>query len=172
LKGGDPALFGRSGEEAQALRQAGVQVEVVHGITAALSAADALGAPLTHREHAQGVMFVTGHVKAGGQPQDWEAIGRAARSGMTLVVYMGLAQVARLQTALLGQLSPATPAAIVQNASTPAERHVVCTLANLADTARREGFASPSVLIVGDVLRAGLLAAPQLVDQPQRRSAV
>ena len=153
LKGGDPFMFGRGGEEAEALRAHGIAVDVVNGITSGLAAAAALGVPLTHREHAHGVVFVTGHAKKGGRPLDWAVLGAAAAEGLTLVVYMGVAQVDALQSGLLLALPVATPAAVVQHASLPAQRDCVTTLDALAETIAREGLASPAVIIVGDVLR-------------------
>lgn len=154
LKGGDPFVFGRGGEELAALRAHGIEVDVVNGITAGLAAATALGVPWTHRDHAQGVMLVTGHARDGGSGPDWAALGAAAAQGLTLVVYMGIAHLAELQRGLLAALPGTTPAAIVQHVGTPGERHAVTTLAALPETARQGGFGSPAILIVGDVLRA------------------
>ena len=162
LKGGDPFVFGRGGEEAETLRAHGVEVEVVNGITAGLAAATALGAPLTHREHAHGVMFVTGHAKEDGPALDWAVLGAAAAQGLTLVVYMGVAQAATLQAGLRRALPGCTPLAIVQSASRPEQRHAVTTLGGLLDTLARERLGSPAVLIVGEVLRGlGALNAVQ-----------
>ena len=171
LKGGDPFLFGRGGEEAEALRAHGIAVEVVSGITSGLAAAAALGMPLTHRDHAHGVAFVTGHARKGGPPLDWAVLGAAAAEGLTLVVYMGVAQVAALQAGLLRALPPATPAAVVQHASLAEQRDCVTTLGALAETIAREGLASPAVIIVGDVLRgvaAARRAAAEGAHDPSR----
>jgi uroporphyrin-III C-methyltransferase len=161
LKGGDPFVFGRGGEEAEALRAHGITVEVVHGITAGLAAAGALGVPWTHRDHAHGVMLVTGHAREGGAGPDWAVLGAAAAQGLTLVVYMGIARLADLQQGLLAALPGATPAAVVQAVGTAAERSAVTTLAALPETVRSGGFGSPAVLIVGDVLRARAALARQ-----------
>ncbi len=162
LKGGDPSTFGRGGEEAEALRAHGIEVEVVNGITSGLAAATALGVPLTHRDHAHGVMLVTGHPRRGAPPLDWAALGAAAAQGLTLVVYMGVAQAVALQQGLLRALPAATPAAVVQRASLPGERSCLTTLGALAATIERERLGSPAIVIVGDVLRgaAALRAAP------------
>lgn len=152
LKGGDPFVFGRGGEEAEHLRAEGIEVEVVNGITAGLAAATALGVPLTHRERAQGVMLVTGHARDGGAEPHWPTLAAAAAQGLTLVIYMGVAQVGRLQAGLLRALPPSTPAAAVQHASLPHQRHLVTTLGELPDALAHEGLGSPAVLIVGDVL--------------------
>ena len=162
LKGGDPFVFGRGGEEAEALRARGIEVEVVHGITSGLVAASALGVPWTHREYAQGVMLVTGHARAGGRRPDWPILAAAAAQGLTLVVYMGMARLAELQQGLLAALPPATPAAVVQHAGAAEERHLVTTLAALVDAARQHGLGSPAIVIVGDVLRARAVLPPAL----------
>jgi uroporphyrin-III C-methyltransferase len=154
LKGGDPAIFGRSGEEAAALRAHGVPVEVVNGITAGLAAATAIGAPLTHRDHAHGVIIVTGHARSGSATLHWPTLASAAAQGLTLVVYMGVASAAELQHGLLQGLPAQTPVALVQNASLASQRDWRCTLADLAATIRREQVASPAVIVVGDVLHA------------------
>lgn len=154
LKGGDPFVFGRGGEEVERMRAAGVPVEVVNGITAGLAAVTSLGVPLTHREHAQGVVFVTGHPRQGGAGPHWPSLAQAARqSRLTLVIYMGVRGVAAIQRQLLSALPADTPAAIVQRASLPQQRHAVTTLGELAATIAREQLASPAVIVVGDVLR-------------------
>ncbi len=153
LKGGDPFIFGRGGEEAEHLRAQGIEVEVVNGITSGLAAATALGAPLTHRDHAHGVIFVTAHAREGGAPLDWPTLGAAAAQGLTLVIYMGVAAVEGVQAGLLRSMPAATPSAVVQSVSLPQQRHAVCTLETLAKTTRERALASPSIIIVGDVLR-------------------
>jgi len=154
LKGGDPFTFGRGGEEAAALRAHGIQVDIVNGITAGLAAATALGVPWTHRDHAHGVMLVTGHARDGAANLDWVVLGAAAAQGLTLVVYMGMAHLEELQTGLLDALPARTPAAVVQHAGTPRERQCVTTLGHLAADARSERLGSPAIVLVGDVLRA------------------
>ncbi|MEW6707879.1 MAG: uroporphyrinogen-III C-methyltransferase [Pseudomonadota bacterium] len=169
LKGGDPFVFGRGGEEAEHLRAAGIEVQVVNGITSGLAAATALGVPLTHREHAHGVLFVTGHAREGGTELDWATLGAAAAQGLTLVIYMGVSQVERLQAGLLRSLPAATPAAAVQHASLTRQRSTCSTLGELADTLRHHGIGSPAILIVGDVLRGMASLAGQ--DAPAQRHA-
>jgi len=154
LKGGDPFVFGRGGEEAETLRAHGIEVEIVNGITSGLAAATALGVPWTHRDHAQGVMLVTGHARAGAAGPDWAVLGAAAAQGLTLVVYMGMARLAELQRGLLQALPGSTPAAVVQRAGTADERQLVTTLAGLARDAAAQRFGSPAILVIGDVLRA------------------
>jgi uroporphyrin-III C-methyltransferase len=154
LKGGDPFVFGRGGEEAQYLRAQGIAVEVVNGITSGLAAATSLGAPLTHRDHAHGVMFVTGHARRGGEPLHWPTLAAAAAQGVTLVIYMGITTVDSLQRGLLEGLCADTPVAVVQHASRPTQRHVATRLGELAATVQRERIGSPAIIVVGDVLRA------------------
>ena len=153
LKGGDPFIFGRGGEEAEHLRAQGIEVEIISGITSGLAAATALGAPLTHRAHAHGVIFVTAHSREGGAPLDWPTLGAAAAQGLTLVIYMGVAAVESVQNGLLRSLPAGTCAAVVQNVSLPRQRQAICTLGTLAATTRSEGLASPSIIIVGNVLQ-------------------
>jgi uroporphyrin-III C-methyltransferase len=158
LKGGDPFIFGRGGEELEHLQAQGVSVTVVNGITAGLAGVTSLGVSLTHREHAHGVVFITGHAKQGDRNGvDWVGLAHtAAQAKLTLVIYMGMSGAAQLQAALLQGLDSHTPVAVVQHVSLPTQRHVVCTLARLHDTVVREAMASPSVIVVGDVFK-GLL---------------
>jgi uroporphyrin-III C-methyltransferase len=159
LKGGDPFIFGRGGEEVEHLQAAGVPVTVVNGITAGLAAVSSLNVPLTHREHAHGVVFVTGHAKPGDTGTDWPALAAAAaQAKLTLVIYMGVRGAAEIQDGLLQGLPFDTPVAIIQNASMPQQRHAVCALHALQSTIEEEQMASPSVIVVGDVVR-GLRAA-------------
>jgi len=158
LKGGDPFVFGRGGEEVEHLRAAGVEVTVVNGITAGLAAVTALGVPLTHRQHAQGVIFVTGHARPDRQDTDWLTLAQAARTAhLTLVIYMGVRTAEPIEQALLQALEASTPVAIVQNASLPEQRHAVCRLDQLHTTLVEQRLGSPSVIVVGDVLQ-GLFA--------------
>jgi uroporphyrin-III C-methyltransferase len=169
LKGGDPFIFGRGGEEVEHLRAAGVHVEVVNGITSGLAAVTSLGVPLTHRDHAQGVVFVTGHAQRGGDAPDWRALAQAVHQArLTLVIYMGVSGAQGIQDQLLSALPAATPVAIVQHASLATQRHAVATLGTLAATIAAEGLSSPSVIVVGDVLR-GIAAVA--VDSAAVRAA-
>jgi uroporphyrin-III C-methyltransferase len=154
LKGGDPFIFGRGGEEAEHLRAAGIEVEVINGITAGLAAVTSLGVPLTHRDHAHGVVFVTGHAKPGDAGTDWAALADAARKArLTLVIYMGMSGARQIEQGLRSGLPASTPVAVVQHASTAQQREALTTLGDLCATIEREALASPSVIIVGDVLR-------------------
>jgi uroporphyrin-III C-methyltransferase len=159
LKGGDPFVFGRGGEEVEHLREAGIECTVVNGITAGLAAVSALGVPLTHRDHAQGVVFVTGHARSGSeqphQATDWRQLAATARDArLTLVIYMGVAGAAHIQHQLLdGGLAGDTPVAVVQQASLPGQRQVLGTLGRLHALITEHGLGSPAVIVVGDVLR-------------------
>ena len=154
LKGGDPFVFGRGGEEAEHLRAAGIHVDVVNGISSGLAAATALGVPWTHREHAHGVMLVTGHAGESNAELHWPTLAAAAAQGLTLVVYMGVQRLAGIRAGLLAALGANTPAALVQHASTSRERRLVTTLGRLVEDAREAGIASPAILLVGNVLLA------------------
>lgn len=159
LKGGDPFIFGRGGEEVQHLQDAGIAVEVVNGITAGLAAVTSLGVALTHREHAHGVVFVTGHARPGADGADWRSLAATARDArLTLVIYMGVSGAARIQQELLTGLPASTPVAVIEQASLPAQRHTVTTLGELATAIARDQLASPSVIVVGDVI-SGVAAA-------------
>ncbi|MFC3069521.1 uroporphyrinogen-III C-methyltransferase [Phenylobacterium soli] len=162
LKGGDPFIFGRGGEELEACRAAGVECHVVPGVTAALAASASAGAPLTHRGSAQAVTFVTGHAREGAEPDlDWASL---ARPNQTVVIYMGLSMAAPIAARLLAAgRAAATPALIVENASRADERRVLTTLAGLADAAA--SLKGPALLIVGEAMalaRDG--EAPALIE--------
>ncbi len=159
LKGGDPFIFGRGGEEVEHLRAAGIEVHVINGITSGLAAVTSLGVPLTHREHAHGVVFVTGHAKPGSDGTDWRSLAATARDAkLTLVIYMGVSGAQRIQQELLTGLPASTPVAVIQRASLPDQRHLVTTLGELAAEIERQQLASPSVIVVGDVV-SGIQAA-------------
>lgn len=162
LKGGDPFIFGRGGEEVDHLRAQGVTVTVINGITAGLAGVTSLGVPLTHRAHAHGVLFITGHARQDAHDAvDWAALSRtAAQAKLTLVIYMGMSGAANLQALLLQGLNPDTPVAVIQQVSLPTQRHVVCTLDDFVSTVVRHQMTSPSVIVVGDVLQ-GLMQLKQ-----------
>jgi uroporphyrin-III C-methyltransferase len=166
LKGGDPLVFGRGGEELERLIHAGIRVDIVNGVTAALAAAGSLGVALTHRELAQGVVFLTGHSQGPERP-DWVALGALAASNrLTLAIYMGAGSCQEIQDGLLAHMAANTPAAIVQNTSLPTQREALCTLAELHATLVGKRLGSPCVIVVGDVLQALLLAARQNAPRP------
>lgn len=148
LKGGDPFIFGRGGEEAEACRAAGVPVEVVPGITSALGASAAAQIPLTHRANASVVSFVAGQCK-GLTEQDWSGL---AGKGRTLVIYMGLASAPQIAEKLIADgLSPAMPVAVIENATRKSMRVLRAPVAGLAELVVRERVKSPALIVVGEV---------------------
>jgi len=151
LKGGDPFIFGRGGEEIDTLSAEGIPFEVVPGITAALGVAAYAGIPLTHRDYAQSVIFVTGHKKDYSRDLDWTAL---ARPHQTVVVYMGLTDIEQLCSKLVEHGLPRTlPAAVVQQGTAKSQRVVTGTLATLARLAQRAQLHGPTLIIVGNVVR-------------------
>ena len=160
LKGGDPFIFGRGGEELEACRAAGIACHVIPGVTAALAAGASAGAPLTHRGSAQAVTFVTGHAANGGEPDlDWASL---SRPNHTVVIYMGLSTAGRIAERLMAAgREGATPALVVVNASRADEQRVLTTLAGLASAcATLDG---PALLMVGEAMA---LAAEHRVPSP------
>lgn len=156
LKGGDPFVFGRGGEEKQALEAAGVEVEVISGVTSGLAAPAAMGIPVTHRQWSRGVTLITGHTQAG-ESVNWQAL---AASGTTLVIYMGMSNLEQISAELLrAGMAPATPAAAIQHGTLATQRSVVSTLACLTADVRHSGLASPAILVIGEVVSLGVGAA-------------
>ena len=155
VKGGDPFVFGRGAEEVESLRAAGVEVEVVSGITAGIGVPAALGIPVTHRELAHGATFITGH-PAAGVTVDWRAL---AASGTTLVIYMGIAQLPRIVADLRGAgMAADTPVAVIQNGTLPQERSVVARLGDVVSEVARSGIGSPAIVIIGKVVNLAIVA--------------
>jgi len=151
LKGGDPFVFGRGGEEADALRDAGIEVEIVNGITSGLAAPASIGIPVTDRRFAPGVALVTGHHGEGGRAHDWAAL---ARSGLTLVIYMGVARCETIVQALReGGMRADMPAAVIAAAHTPRQRQAMSRLAELPALLRADKtLASPAVIVIGGLV--------------------
>jgi len=151
LKGGDPFVFGRGGEEAEALVEAGISFEVVPGVTSALAAAAYAGVPLTHREHSSAVVFLTGHEHPN-KPDSairWEDYGKL---GATLCVYMGMKNLETIARRLqAGGLAPTTPVAVVQSATTGEHRQMLSTVANVALESEHAGFGAPAIVVIGEV---------------------
>ncbi len=149
LKGGDPFLFGRGGEELEFLRDHRIPYEVVPGITAAVACAAYAGVPLTHRDHAQSVRFVTAHCQSSRDRPDWAAL---AQERQTLAIYMGVAELGVLQAQLIAHgRAPSTPFALVENGSRAQQRVVTGNLGNLPDRAAIHAVRSPALLILGEV---------------------
>jgi uroporphyrin-III C-methyltransferase len=149
LKGGDPFIFGRGGEEAEACREAGIAVEVVPGISAAIGGGAQFMLPLTHRDASSAVSFVAGQCK-GLTDQNWSGL---AGKGRTLVIYMGVATAAEITEKLIADgLSPDTPVAVIERATRSDARAVRTLLTDLGDMIAREHVASPAIIIVGDVV--------------------
>ena len=162
LKGGDPLVFGRGGEEAAALARAGIVCEVIPGITAGIGVPSALGIPVTHRGEARGVTLLTGHTRDGGEP-DWSALRATAT---TLVIYMGLRRVGSLVAGMLAAgFPPDTPACAVQHGTLATQAEVVTTLGGLPAAAAH--LASPALLVIGAVVRHARVSA----TQPTARAA-
>jgi len=151
LKGGDPFVFGRGGEELQALIAQGIEVEVIPGITAGIGVPAALGIPVTHRGLARGVTFVSGH----GGETDWSAL---ARSGTTLVIYMGLQNLKKICASLVAAgMKPSMPACVIENGTLSSQRQVVGTLGSLS----APGFEGPALIVVGEVVALAHSATEQ-----------
>jgi uroporphyrin-III C-methyltransferase len=161
LKGGDPFVFGRGGEECDAVRAAGLEVEVIPGITAGIAAPAALGIPVTDRRHAAGVIFVSGHAQDGGAGPDWAAL---AATRLTLVIYMGIAHCAQIVAGLRrGGLPADTPVAVIQSAHTPQQRSHRTTVDRLAADVETLGLGAPSILVIGSVVEMGIaVEAPEV----------
>ena len=157
LKGGDPFIFGRGGEERAHLMAEGIEVDVINGISSGLAAPSAIGVPLTHRDWSSGAIVVTGHERGdgdgagGARTPDWALLGQ---TGLTLVIYMGVARCRQIQAALLaGGKAPDTPVAVIQSATGAGQTQLITTLAHLADDLRSSGLGSPSIIVIGDVVR-------------------
>lgn len=151
LKGGDPFMFGRGGEEAEALAAAGITFEIVPGVTSALAAAAYAGIPLTHRSHSSAVVFLTGHENPD-KPDaaiHWEDYGRL---GATLCLYMGMKNLETITRRLqAGGLAPRTPAAVIQSATTGEHRQLLSTVEKIALESEHAGFGAPAIVIIGEV---------------------
>lgn len=151
LKGGDPFIFGRGGEECMALWTAGIDHEVVPGITSSLAAAACAAVPLTYRSISQSVLLITGHEAPDAPPVDWPHVAKAAD---TLVIHMGIARITEIQDGLIaGGRHPDTPVLAMQWATLPQQHHVYARLSNFADAIHEAKLGSPTILIVGEAVR-------------------
>jgi uroporphyrin-III C-methyltransferase/precorrin-2 dehydrogenase/sirohydrochlorin ferrochelatase len=151
LKGGDPFVFGRGGEEAEHLAAHGIPFRIIPGVTAAAGVGACAGIPLTHRDYAQALVLVTGHRKDESLDLDWEAL---ARPRQTVVVYMGLQTLPLLCEKLIAHgLSASTPVAVVEKGTTPEQRVVTGTLGDITTRARDQGIRPPTLVIVGEVVK-------------------
>lgn len=156
IKGGDPFVFGRGGEELDVVRAAGIAVEVTPGITAAVACAASAGIPLTHRDHAQSVTFASGVVKQDGPDADYSAL---AAANSTTVFYMGVGAAPQIEAKMIAAgRSPSTPVALIENGTLDNERRVFGTLGDLAGLVAREAIAGPTIMIVGEVAGTALAA--------------
>ena len=153
LKGGDPFIFGRGGEELQSLRAEGIETHVIPGISSALGCAASAGIPITHRDHAQSVTFVTGHAKSGTEPDlDWPSL---ARANQTVIVYMGVGTAGMIQSRLIeAGRAPTTPVAVIENGTRDNEIRAFGVLSDLSDLIKTHGIHGPALLFIGEV--AGL----------------
>lgn len=151
LKGGDPFVFGRGGEELEVLLAAGIPVEIVPGVTAALGAAASFGFPLTHRDHAQSCVFVTGHLKDDSINLNWPAL---AQANQTIVIYMGITGLEIISSNLQAAGLPGnTQAALIYRATWPSQGIYPCQLATLAETARENQVKPPALIVIGSVMQ-------------------
>lgn len=171
LKGGDPFMFGRGGEELLTLRAAGFAAEVVSGLTAGIAVPATLGIPVTHRGLAAGVTFVTARAGTQGNPEpDWAAL---AKTGTTLVIYMGLARLGEITRELLAAgLAPHTPAAVIAQGCQPGQQQAIASLVELPEAAT--GLPAPAIIVIGAVVslaQAGQLSDLAALDQTLRHAA-
>ncbi len=173
LKGGDPFVFGRGGEECESLHLAGIECEIINGITAGLAAPTSLGIPLTHRDVCHGAIFVTGHAGDANDgattSPDWQAL---AATGLPLVIYMGVSRCESIQRDLLAAgMRSSMPIAIIQNATRSDQRAIVTTLQNLVADIHASDIGSPAIMVVGETVRYATQAGFALPTAIQELSA-
>lgn len=154
LKGGDPFMFGRGGEEIQILHQAGIETEVINGITAGIAAPSTLGIPVTHRGFCHGVSFITGHYAHQEESLNWKAL---VDSGLTLVIYMGMKNLGQICDQLKkAGMAVDMPVAVVQNGTLAESQHVISTLSHIESVVTQAQLGSPSIIIIGQVVTLAL----------------
>jgi uroporphyrin-III C-methyltransferase len=157
LKGGDPFVFGRGGEEALGLATAGIAFRIIPGVTAGLGGLAYANIPATTRDTNHGVILITGQYAAGNDPE-WRAV---AQAGLPIIIYMGMGHLGEIAAALVGAgLSPETPAAVVCEATTPSQRALVTTLQRVAADAASHGLGSPSIVAIGEMVRLRAALTP------------
>lgn len=169
LKGGDPCVFGRGGEEAEALADAGIPFEFVPGVTSAIGVPESLGIPLTHREHASSLTVITGHEDSTKDDSaiDWEGVASNLLAGGTLVILMGVSRLSENVGALCAHGVPSrTPAATIEPGTLPEEFAVTGTLETIVDSAADTGLTSPAITVVGDVVSVGERVAQFVGREP------
>ena len=167
LKGGDPFVFGRGGEECESLRAADIECEIVNGITAGLAAPTALGIPLTHRDICHGAIFITGHAgdDAANGP-NWQAL---TATGLPLVIYMGVSRCESIQQELLDAgMRASMPIAIIQNATRSDQRSILTTLQGLVNDIHASGIGSPAIMVVGETVRYANVGAHEIAIASMR----
>ncbi|MGE6741090.1 uroporphyrinogen-III C-methyltransferase [Allorhizobium pseudoryzae] len=163
LKGGDPFIFGRGGEEAEALAKSGIPFRILPGMTSALAALASTRIPATMRGMSKAITLATGHAAGEADDLDWAAL---AKTGEPIVVYMGLKNLATITRLLIAGGRPAeTPAAIIMAATTAEERLLTATLGTLSSEAERHGFAAPALIVIGEIVRMRGLLVPQEVTE-------
>ena len=173
LKGGDPYMFGRGGEEREHLMAEGIEVDVINGISSGLAGPASIGVPLTHRDWSSGAIFVTGHERgndagdagnaANPRTPNWGLLGQ---TGLTLVIYMGVARCRQIQAALLaGGKAPGTPVAVIRSATGAGQTQLITTLGDLAEDLRISGLGSPSIIVIGDVVRCASVDSLAALDE-------
>ena len=166
LKGGDPFIFGRGGEERSHLMAEGIEVDVINGISSGLAAPTSLGVPLTHRAYSAGAIFITGHEREDGAGRtDWAQL---AATGLTLVVYMGVARCREIEQALLaGGMDARMPVAVIEGATGAGQRQLLTNLGRLSEDLAESGLASPAIIVIGEVVRCASAVQSPLCDSQE-----
>jgi uroporphyrin-III C-methyltransferase len=164
LKGGDPYIFGRGGEERLVIESAGIACDIVNGITAGLAGPASIGIPLTHRDFCHGAIFVTGHAGEDALTSpNWSAL---VATGMPLIIYMGVSRIHEIVDGLIdGGIASHMPVAVIQNATRADERHVITTLSNAVSDIALSGIGSPAIVVVGQTVLLATSLAKSAIDE-------